>query len=125
MSDTASRCQCEDQKQCRHLGQYRCFKCSKVFAPAFGSTSENSPMKAYVKNDRLILEIPADALVIGCKANGIEVTNRAKMLKHFATHLVDDETMGEDKKINQLLDDIANDAVESAAPWCEIAEKSE
>lgn len=79
-------------------------------------------MKSYVKNDSVILEIPADALVIGCKANGIEVIDRAAMLRHFAEHLTTDENLGEDLKINGLLDEIAERAIEDAEPWCEPAE---
>lgn len=81
-------------------------------------------MKAYIRNSNtLVLEIPADSLVLGCKANGVEVTDRIKMLRHFAAHLLNDETAGEDKKINRLLDEIANEALESAEPWCEQAEQ--
>lgn len=82
-------------------------------------------MKAYVKNNKVVLEITAAGLVAGLKSEGVKVTDRAAMLKHFAEHLTTDEDMGEDLKINRVLDEIATEAVESAEPWCELVEESE
>ena len=75
-------------------------------------------MKTYIKDDKLVLEIPAKALVLGCAHNKIKVTDRAAMLKYFADHLLVDETTGEDLKINALLDSIAINAVEEGERWC-------
>jgi hypothetical protein len=73
----------------------------------------------------VILEITAAGLVAGIESAGGKVTDRAAMLKYFAEHLTTDENAGEDLKINSVLDEIASDAIESAEPWCELAEESE
>lgn len=79
-------------------------------------------MNATVRNNSVILEIPCASLRAGCKAAGIRVLNEEEMLKHVAAHLLTDETLGEDLEINRLLDGIMERAIESAEPWCEIAE---
>jgi hypothetical protein len=75
-------------------------------------------MKTYIKANCLILEIPARALVLGCANQRIEVTDRDAMLKYFVDHLITDETTGEDLKINEVLDSIAEQAVEDGELWC-------
>jgi hypothetical protein len=75
-------------------------------------------MITYIKNNCLILEVPALDLVHGCAAQRIKVTDRASMLKYFADHLITDETTGEDLKINAVLDSIAVQAVEDNERWC-------
>ncbi len=82
-------------------------------------------MKAHIKNDTLVIEIPAINIVHGCAAQRIKITDREAMLKHFAEHILSDETTGEDLEINAVLDGIAARAVESAEPWCEDIDAAE
>jgi hypothetical protein len=74
-------------------------------------------MKTYVKDNKMIFEITGEMLVAGLRTLGAVVEDEDAMLKHFAEHLIEDQSLGEDLLINALLDGIAERAIESGEPW--------